>query len=137
MDHPYFCHTDWSRWMFPRWKLIKHKRVPLSSICRSFQKQRSILDFFQLVPEIENLALYDSQDIISTLAKSVEPSYVWDRHFSNHSSLKKKGSLKRHSIQCDDARCKRIDLKNHQTSACVKLSTLSAPDLIQFLPDKI
>ena len=51
-------------------------------------------------------------------------------YFDNHSSLKKKGSLKRYSIQCDDARFRRIDLKNHHILACVKLWTLSAPDLI-------
>ena len=54
-------------------------------------------------------------------------------HFNNHSSIKKKGSSKRYSIQCNDTRFRRIDRKNHQTLACVKLLTLSTPDLIQFL----
>ena len=58
------------------------------------------------------------------------------QHFSNHSPLKKKGSLKRHIIQFDDALFRRIDLKKHQSLASIKLSTLSAPDLIQFLPGK-
>ena len=59
------------------------------------------------------------------------------QYFSNHSPLKKIGSLKRHIIKCDDALFRRIDLKKHQTLACIKLLALSAPDLIQFLPDKI
>ena len=69
--YTYFRSTDKSRWMFPRCKLIKHERVPLSSTRRSFQKQWAILDFIQLVPKKENPVLYDSQHIMSILAKWV------------------------------------------------------------------
>ena len=61
MGHTYFRSTDKSRWMFRRCKLIKHERVPLSTI----------LDFIQLVPKKENPVLYDSQHIMSILAKWV------------------------------------------------------------------